>query len=507
MWDNDNVNQNSNVPTDAPVETPAQVPVETPVQAPVEAPVQVPVQAPVQPVTNGFSADGSYRYVPPREGQPVQSAYYQPAAPQTPPPAPKKNGRGWVVVVAVLAVLAILISGMSVAFVWVDRETKAAAAEKEKTSQSGKNDKDDDDDEDDDDDKVNENAPTMDQTPGGSDDVTDVYGDGGLSTETIVSKNNDSTVVLEMYMETSNRYFGESSLQQVGSASGIVWTADGYIITNCHCVIDEDTGEEFDRIDVILYNGTVYEGAEVIGADESTDLAVIKVDATDLTPAEFGDSDDLAVGSRVVALGNAAGLSWTATQGIVSAKARDVYDDTGYAIPCLQTDAAINGGNSGGPLLNKYGQVVGINSAKIVASGIEGLGFSIPINEAKEVLESLAKYGYVKGRVSLGIEGVSYDDGMYQGFAIVTVTDAGGWKDTDPETWEYSEDRFGRILRLTLIVAVDGVDVVDYGTLRAELAKHKVGDTVTLTLFHYDREVGEIENYTVEVKLQEQKKN
>ena len=471
-------------------------------------------QQPVIPPTTGVAPDGSYRYVPPYNGQ-VPPAYrppqyYHPATPQppvapTPPPAPKqKKERGWIVIVAILAALAVLISGMTLAFWWIDNvsggadksgttTTNGATVTTTQPSSNGSAP-----------DQLQQNPPPVTVDP---DTAEDAYCDGGYTTEYIVNKNLNSTVVLEMYMETSNRYFGESGLQQVGVASGIVWTADGYIITNCHCVVDEDTNKAYDRINVILYDGTVYEDAQVIGADDSTDLAVIKVNATDLVPAEFGDSDALAVGARVVTLGNAAGLSWTATQGIVSAKARDVYDDTGYAIKCLQVDAAINGGNSGGPLLNKFGQVVGINSAKIVADGIEGLGFSIPINEAKEVLESLAKYGYVKGRVSLGIEGVTYDDGMYQGFAIVSIPDASGWKNTDTEQWEYSEDRMGRILRLTLIVGVDDVDVVDYGTLRAELAKHKVGDTVTLTLMHYNRESNEVANYTVEVVLQEQTAN
>lgn len=485
-------------------------------EEPVSAPAAEATPAPQQPVTppvNEVSPDGGYRYVPPYNGQvpptyrPPQ--YYHPAMPQppvAPPPAPKqKKERGWIVIVAILAALAVLISCMTLAFWWIDNVSGGADKSGTTTTTNGAT--------------VTTTQPSsnaeapdqLQQNPppvtGNPDTAEDAYCDGGYTTEYIVNKNLNSTVVLEMYMKTGNRYFGESSLQQVGVASGIVWTADGYIITNCHCVIDEETNEAYDRINVILYDGTVYEDAQVIGADDSTDLAVIKVNATDLVPAEFGDSDALVVGSRVVTLGNAAGLSWTATQGIVSAKARDVYDDTGYAIPCLQTDAAINGGNSGGPLLNKYGQVVGINSAKIVADGIEGLGFSIPINEAKEVLESLAKYGYVKGRVSLGIEGVTYDDGMYQGFAIVSIPDASGWMNTDTEQWEYYEDRMGRILRLTLIVGVDGVDVVDYGTLRAELAKHKVGDTVTLTLIHYNRENTEVTSHTVEVKLQEQTAN
>lgn len=492
MWDNGYPEQNANVPADSPVQPEPPVQPESPVQP--ETPAQS--ESPAQPSFDGFAPDGSYRYVPPREAQPSQPSYYAPAPQQpAPPPAPKKNGRGWIVLVAVLAALAVLISAMSFAFWWVDRVTRENEKEKEKetTSQSDSSDKDEDEDEE----KLpNENAPSVDQKPGEQPDIDPekdyYYGDGGLSTETIVSKNNASTVVLTMYMESGYHYFGESSLQEVGAASGIVWTEDGYIITNCHCVIDESSGKEFDRIDVTMYDGTVYEGAEVIGADEATDLAVIKVDATGLTPAEFGDSDALAVGSRVVALGNAAGLSWTATQGIVSAKARDVYEDTGYAIQCLQVDVAINSGNSGGPLLNKFGQVIAINSAKIAASGYEGLGFSIPINEAKVVLESLAKYGYVKGRVALGITGQTIDNGFYQGFMIIEIVKGSCMEDSEAKEGD-------------LIVAVDDVTVTDYGTLRAALAQHKVGDKVKLKLLRSNPRTGEVTTHYVEVTLKEQK--
>jgi serine protease Do len=298
-------------------------------------------------------------------------------------------------------------------------------------------------------------------------------------------------VVLTAYSQTGSFYFGESNLAEVGGSTGIVMSEDGYIITNRHCVVNESTGKNYDRIDVTTYDGTVYENATIVGTDQATDLAVIRVNATGLTPAQFGDSDELAVGARVVALGNAAGLSWTATQGIVSAKARDVYDDTGYAIKCLQVDLAINYGNSGGPLLNKQGLVVGINSAKIAASGYEGLGFSIPINEAKVIIDSLLKYGYVKGRVALGITGQTISSGMYKGFMIVSITDNSCLKGTDARVQD-------------LIVEVDGVTVTDYGTLRAELAKHQVGEKVKLKLLRSDTRTGKVSSLYVTVTLKEQ---
>ena len=502
MTDNWDV-QNNVTPTPEQEPTPAQP---TPPPA-----AETPAQEPQTPPVTSWSSDGSYRYVPPRPQQttppptynnpyyqqsaqppryqspagnsgsvPPTGGYTPPTAPYTPPtggytpptaPTPPKKGKGWIAVVAVLGAMAVVASVVLIAFgaaqVFTANPDIGGSVVLDDDAITG-----------------NMNAPTLEI------DTWDIN-DGGLSTEEIVARNYDSTVVLTAYAQSNNFYFGESNLTEVAGATGIVMQADGYIITNRHCVINEQTGKKYDRIDVTTYDGTVYENATVIGADEATDLAVIKVDATNLTPAQFGDSDELAVGARVVALGNAAGLSWTATQGIVSAKARDVYDDTGYAIKCLQVDVAINSGNSGGPLLNKQGLVVGINSAKIAASGYEGLGFSIPINEAKAVIDSLLKYGFVKGRVALGITGQTISSGMYKGFMIVSIADSSSLKNTDARIND-------------LIVEVDGVTVTDYGTLRSELAKHQVGDKVELKLLRSDTRTGKVTSLTVTVTLQEQ---
>ncbi len=317
----------------------------------------------------------------------------------------------------------------------------------------------------------------------------------GLTTTEIVDRNIDSTVLLTMYSSASTGGFpfGQSSEQEAktGSASGIVMSADGYIITNWHCVVDESTGKEFPRIDVKLYNGTVYEYADIIGYDSSTDLAVIKVNATNLKPATFGDSTKLKMGNKVVALGNSGGLGWSTTQGIVSGLARDVYEDTGYAIKCLQIDAAINPGNSGGPLFNAAGQVIAVNSAKIVASGYEGIGFSIPINEAQIIINDILKNGYVTGRVSLGITGQTYSDSLYRGFLIYTIEEGSALKNTNAR-------------RGDLITKVDGKVIENYAELRSELAKHQVGDTVTLTLLRSENR--KVQEFTISVQLREAKK-
>lgn len=315
----------------------------------------------------------------------------------------------------------------------------------------------------------------------------------GLSTRQIVSDNLDSTVLLTIYTETKGGSFGQGGTGQevaAGFASGFVLSEDGYIATNWHCVVDEDTNQPFARVDVVMYDGTVYEDAELIGADASTDLAVIKVDATGLKAAELGNSDALQLGDRVIALGNAGGLGFSATEGILSGLARDVYDDTGYAIKCFQVDAAINPGNSGGPLFNAAGQVVAVNSAKIVADGYEGLGFSIPINEAVKIFDELMKNGYVTGRVALGITGQSYDDGYYAGFLIYSLEEDSPLKGTDARQGD-------------LITAVNDTVVKDYATLRSALAQHKVGDTVTLTLLRSTNR--RVESFEIQVVLTESK--
>ena len=224
------------------------------------------------------------------------------------------------------------------------------------------------------------------------------YTDGVLSTEEIAAKVRPSVVGIQTYRT-------EYPMQVYGTGSGIIMSSDGYIITNAHVVSGATGG-----ILVILDNDEEYE-AEVVGIDEKTDVAVIKIDASNLTAAEFGNSDELVVGERIVAIGNPTGmnLAGSVTQGIVSGLKRLITvtnEDTGEAIEmeAIQVDAAINPGNSGGALINKYGQVVGINSSKLSSTQIEGIGFAIPISTAKPIVDEtrdLVSYGYVRGRVLL----------------------------------------------------------------------------------------------------------
>ncbi|HIU30653.1 MAG TPA: trypsin-like peptidase domain-containing protein, partial [Candidatus Caccousia avistercoris] len=215
--------------------------------------------------------------------------------------------------------------------------------------------------------------------------VTQTTTSGELSLNEIAQKVIPSVVCIQNFQRTSqSTFFGYGQQQEdsteeqdAGEGSGIIATSDGYIITNAHVV------EGADSLKVVLYDGSTYE-AELIGSDSVTDLAVVKIEAANLVPATFGSSSDLQVADQVMAVGNPGGLqlSSSVTVGYVSALDRTITSEDGYTMNCIQTDAAINPGNSGGALVNKYGQVVGINSSKIAATGYEGLGFAIPIDDA-----------------------------------------------------------------------------------------------------------------------------
>jgi len=262
----------------------------------------------------------------------------------------------------------------------------------------------------------------------------------------------------------------DSTVNPTSEGSGIIATSDGYIITNAHVVDGAST------IKVILSNGTKYE-AKLIGSDSVTDLAVIKISATGLTAAEFGSSDDLKVADTVMAIGNPGGMEFNSsvTVGYVSALNREITNsDTGYTMKCIQTDAAINPGNSGGALVNMYGQVIGINSSKIVATGYEGLGFSIPINVAQPVISDLKQYGYVKDRAVLGISGQFIDSmtsrfynlpvGMYVNSVTNPAVTSAGVKKGD------------------VITKIDGKAVTSQNVITGVITAKKPGNTVTLNV-------------------------
>lgn len=275
----------------------------------------------------------------------------------------------------------------------------------------------------------------------------------------------------------------------VGTGSGIIMSEDGYIITNAHVI------EDATSITVVIKNGKEDEEevAEVIGIDSMTDLAVIKVNRKDLTPAEFGISKDLQVGELAIAIGNPLGLelSGSVTGGIISALNRELSIE-GKDLTLIQTDAAINPGNSGGPLVNSYGQVIGINSAKISSEYAEGLGFAIPIDDVKPIIDSLVQYGYVKGRPMIGIMGQTvtaaqarYND-VPQGVFVVSVT-----KDT-------GADQAG-IKAGDIITAINGNTITTMAEMDAQKKNFKAGEVITVSIYRDGK------NFDVKVTLTENK--
>ena len=280
-----------------------------------------------------------------------------------------------------------------------------------------------------------------------------------------------SVVCIQNYQQSQSQFpfaqtlSGEEQLTLAAEGSGIVYTEDGYIITNAHVV------ENSSLLKVVLNNEEVYE-AKLIGSDADTDLALFKIEATGLTPIEIGDYDALAVGDFVMAVGNPGGMEFSSsvTFGIVSAKDRPMDIDGGYTMNTIQTDAAINPGNSGGALVNMDGKLVGINSAKYVATGYEGLGFSITVEEALPIVESLKEYGEVKGRSRLGVTGMIIDElvanryGLTPGFYVNEVTN----------------ENAGTLKAGDVITAVDGAEVSSESDIKNALQKKQAGDSVTI---------------------------
>lgn len=262
--------------------------------------------------------------------------------------------------------------------------------------------------------------------------------------------------------------FGTSALAS-GSGSGIILSADGYIVTNNHVI------EGASEITVLLSDGAEHQ-AVLIGADARTDLAVIKIEGDSFPAATLGSSAAIQVGELAVAIGNPLGneLAGSVTGGYISALNRSItVDDQVFNL--IQTDAAINPGNSGGALVNNYGEVIGINSVKMSASGVEGIGFAIPIDEAKPIIDDLIANGYVKGRPVIGIAGrdVSEHDSMYYDIPVGIYV---------VETSPFSAAERAGIRTGDVIVEVNGVKVKTMDELNKEKEKHKAGDSVVITV-------------------------
>lgn len=306
-------------------------------------------------------------------------------------------------------------------------------------------------------------APTLVTTNGGGElSVNEIAKRLGPSCVGVINK---AKVQPQRFFDPfSGRYYyyqnpAEGEMVQQGSGSGIIISEDGYIVTNQHVIADAT------ELTVVLNSGEEHK-ATLVGADEKTDLAVLKINTTGLTPAVLGDSNLAEVGDLAVAIGNPLGqeLAGTVTAGVISAVNRKMtVDNRTYNL--IQTDAAINPGNSGGALVNKYGQVIGINSIKMSQSGVEGIGFAIAMSEAKPIIDDLMNSGYVSGRTRIGITATESRNGL----TVYSV---------EPDS---GADKAG-IKVGDFIVKADGVVVNTVNALNEIKEKKSPGDYITLTL-------------------------
>ena len=310
-----------------------------------------------------------------------------------------------------------------------------------------------------------------------------------LTTEEIVDKVLPSVVGVESKFTVTSQntggfFFGFGgdrepvTSEATGTGTGVVITDSGYIVTNAHVIYDSEYGGQLaDSVSVLLDDKTY--DAEVVGYEVDFDLAVLKIDAKGLTAAEFGDSDSLRLGETVTAIGNPLGfdLMNTVTGGMISGLNRNIsINDTDMTL--IQTDAAINSGNSGGPLINKYGQVIGINSSKMSSTyygeaSIEGIGFAIPSNVVSRIVDQLMKYGYVTDKPQLGISCQDVTEtiaNMYNlpvGVYVTAVTENGAAEAAGLQAGD-------------IITGIDDKDITTSEELNAEKNKHTAGDKVEL---------------------------
>ena len=303
-----------------------------------------------------------------------------------------------------------------------------------------------------------------------------------------------SIVGIKVTYSVNSIFYGNQGTASA-EGSGVIISDDGYILTNNHVVNSASSSSFYElgkasKITVMLYNDDTEYEAEIVGTDEQTDLAVIKIDKTGLTAAELGDSDSVQVGEFCMAIGNPLGLGSTVTDGIISAVDREVTDEDNNSYTAIQTNAAINSGNSGGALVNSKGQVIGINTLKVSGDGVEGVGFAIPINSTKDIYSQLIEYNKVK-RPYLGIGGIEVDsdtakaNNLTEGIYVKTLEN-------------FSAAEKAGIKVGDVIVKADGKEVKTMDELNEIKNKKKIGDKITLTIWRNGK------TQDIDVTLQEQ---
>ncbi len=292
-----------------------------------------------------------------------------------------------------------------------------------------------------------------------------------MATTEIAKKVGPAVVGITSTINGQMTIFGQPTSSN-SEGSGIILSQDGYIVTNNHVVDGAAT------ITVLVNTGAEYE-AKMIGRDAQTDLAVIKIEPKEeLTVATFGDSGNIEVGERAVAIGNPMGIEFfgSVTEGIISAVNRNITVDN-RTLNVIQTDAAINSGNSGGALINRFGEVIGINSIKVATSGVEGMGFAIPSSEAKPIIADLISHGYVKGRPVIGISTRDVSEYMAQSYS---------WP-RGVQVMEITTEnaRKAGFQQGDIITEVEGEKVYDTNTLNQIKNKHNPGDVLNMQVYKY----------------------
>lgn len=307
------------------------------------------------------------------------------------------------------------------------------------------------------------------------------YSDTGIG---VAEKVRPSIVGIKVEYSINSIFSRNGTAKAEGS--GIIISEDGYILTNNHIVNSSSSNSYYEvsqasKVSVYLYNDETEYEAKIIGTDEQTDLAVIKIEKTGLNAAELGDSNSVKVGEFSMAIGNPLGMESSVTSGIISAVNRKVTDSDGKTYTLIQTDAAINSGNSGGALVNADGKVIGINTLKLAGTGIEGMGFAIPINSTIEIYEQLIQYNKVK-RPYIGITGLDLDEKTAElnklvvGIYVKAIDD-------------FSSAEKAGIKVGDVIIQADGKKITTMDELNEIKNAHKIGDQMSLKVNRAGKEV------------------
>jgi len=387
----------------------------------------------------------------------------------------KKKSSGSKVFLALLIAI-LLIVGIAIGVAYVGRDAREAQAAKTTTT------------------KDTRNSINIGDTRTYDEENTD----GALTSVEIAQKCKPSVIAVMVYQPNGDKY---------GEGSGVVMSVDektgySYVVTCAHIVDTANT-----TLKVQLEDGTQY-NANLIGYDNRTDIGVLQVKTKKLEAAEFGDSTVLKVGEPVYAIANPGGTAFygSVTSGIISAIDRPTSsNESGYTMECIQTDAAINPGNSGGALINSYGQVIGINSSKIASEEFEGMGFAVPINVAKSVVDDILKSGYVTGRAKLGIRYVPVsENSTYAQIAKQNKLPSGSI--VIAAINEDSALTGTKAVAGDIITAVNGEDLEKAGDLLKAVEEGDPGDILTLSIAHVEEDYS-ITTFTVKATLQEDKGN